>query len=100
MSDARQKFAGVLAYVKIFKAAAGIICRKDLRLALCEQILVEYGISKPNGIESLPTSKRKSHDIATLLTAKDRYIQRLLTENEQMKYEVELFSRKNLSSHA
>lgn len=54
------------------------------------KVLVEYGISKPNWIESPPTSKRKSHDTATLLAEKDGYIQRLLAENEQMKYEIEL----------
>lgn len=54
------------------------------------KVLVEYGISKPNWIESPPTSKRKSHDTATLLAEKDGYIQRLFAENEQMKYEIEL----------
>lgn len=54
------------------------------------KVLVEYGISKPDWIETPPTSKRKSRDTATLLAEKDGYIQRLLAENEQMKYEIEL----------
>lgn len=58
------------------------------------KVLVEYGISKPDWVESPPTSKRKPHDIATLLAEKDGYIQRLLTENEQMKYEIELLRGK------
>lgn len=58
------------------------------------KLLVEYGISKPDWIESPPTSKRKSHDIATLLAEKDGYIQRLLAENEQMKYEIEILHGK------
>ncbi len=58
------------------------------------KVLVEYGISKPNWIESPPTSERKSHDIAILLAEKDGYIQRLLAENEQMKYEIELLRGK------
>lgn len=58
------------------------------------KVLVEYGISKPDWIESPPTSKRKSHDTATLLAEKDGYIQRLLAENEQMKYEIELLRGK------
>jgi len=58
------------------------------------KILVEYGISKPDWIESPPTPKRKPRDIDTLLAEKDGYIQRLLTENEQMKYEIELLRGK------
>lgn len=58
------------------------------------KLLVEYGISKPNWIDSPPTSKGKSRDIATLLAEKDGYIQRLLAENEQMKYEIELLRGK------
>lgn len=58
------------------------------------KLLVEYGISKPDWIESPPTSKRESRDIATLLAEKDGYIQRLLAENEQMKYEIELLRGK------
>jgi len=57
------------------------------------QVLVEYGISKPDWIESSPAQK-KSRDIETLLAEKDGYIQRLLTENEQMKYEIELLRGK------
>ena len=58
------------------------------------KVLVEYGISKPAWVESPTTSKRKPRDIATLLAEKDGYIQRLLTENEQMKYEIELLRGK------
>lgn len=58
------------------------------------KVLVEYGISKPDWIESSPTQKKKSHDVATILAEKDGYIQRLLTENEQMKYEIELLRGK------
>lgn len=58
------------------------------------KILVEYGISKPDWIESPPVPKRKPRDIDTLLAEKDGYIQRLLTENEQMKYEIELLRGK------
>lgn len=58
------------------------------------KVLVEYGISKPDWIESPPTSKRKSRDLDTLLAEKDGYIQRLLAENEQMKYEIELLRGK------
>ena len=58
------------------------------------KVLVEYCISKPAWVESPPTSKRKPRDIATLLAEKDGYIQRLLTENEQMKYEIELLRGK------
>lgn len=58
------------------------------------KVLVEYGISKPDWIEAPPTSKRKPRDTVTLLAEKDGYIQRLLTENEQMKYEIELLRGK------
>ncbi len=58
------------------------------------KVLVEYGISKPDWIESSPARKKESRDIATLLAEKDGYIQRLLTENEQMKYEIELLRGK------
>jgi hypothetical protein len=37
--DARQKFAGVLAYGKNFNDAGDKICRKDVRMGLCEQAL-------------------------------------------------------------
>lgn len=58
------------------------------------KVLVEYGISKPDWIESSPARKKESRDVATLLAEKDGYIQRLLTENEQMKYEIELLRGK------
>ena len=58
------------------------------------KVLVEYGISKPDWIESSRARKKESRDIATLLAEKDGYIQRLLTENEQMKYEIELLRGK------
>ena len=58
------------------------------------KVLVEYGISKPDWIESSPARKKEARDIATLLAEKDGYIQRLLTENEQMKYEIELLRGK------
>ena len=54
------------------------------------KMLVEYDISKPAWVESPPTSKREPRDITTLLAEKNGYIQRLITENEQMKYEIEL----------
>ena len=53
-------------------------------------MLVEYDISKPAWVESPPTSKREPRDITTLIAEKNGYIQRLITENEQMKYEIEL----------
>lgn len=58
------------------------------------KVLVEYGISKPDWIETPTASKRKPRDTVTLLAEKDGYIQRLLTENEQMKYEIELLRGK------
>lgn len=57
-------------------------------------MLVEYDISKPAWVESPPTSKREPRDITTLLAEKNGYIQRLITENEQMKYEIELLRGK------
>ena len=35
------------------------------------KVLVEYGISKPDWIESSPARKKESRDIATLLAEKD-----------------------------
>jgi len=58
------------------------------------KVLVEYGISKPDWIESPSTAERKSRDVAILLAERDGYIQRLLAENEQMKYEIELLRGK------
>ncbi len=58
------------------------------------KVLVEHGISKPDRIEYSPASKTKSLDITARLAEKDKYIQQLLTENERLKYEIELLRGK------
>jgi len=58
------------------------------------KILVEYGIAKPKWVDSFGEAKDSQRDIDILLSEKDGYIQRLLTENEQMRYEIELLRGK------
>lgn len=58
------------------------------------KILVEYGISKPKWINAPREAKGIQRDINVLLAEKDGYIQRLLTENDQLRYEVELLRGK------
>ena len=58
------------------------------------KILVEYGISKPKWIGAPCEAKDNQRNMDILLAEKDGYIQRLLTENDQLKYEVELLRGK------
>ncbi len=58
------------------------------------KVLVDHGISKPDRIEASPAQKTKSLDFTARLAEKDKYIQQLLTENEQLKYEIELLRGK------
>ncbi len=58
------------------------------------KILVEYGISKPKWIDDPCEAKDNRRDMDILLAEKDGYIQRLLTENDQLRYEVELLRGK------
>lgn len=58
------------------------------------KILVEHGISKPKWIDTPCETKDTRRDMDILLAEKDGYIQRLLTENDQLKYEVELLRGK------
>lgn len=58
------------------------------------KILVEYGISKPKWSDASCKVKDGQRDIDILLAEKDGYIQRLLTENDQLRYEVELLRGK------
>lgn len=58
------------------------------------KILVEYGISKPRDQESLSSENGKLRNVDILLAERDGYIQRLLSENEQLKYEIELLRGK------
>lgn len=58
------------------------------------KILVEYGISRPSHLDA-PTCKTVApRNIDTIIAEKDGYIQRLLTENDQLKYEIELLRGK------
>ena len=58
------------------------------------KILVEYGISKPKWVDAPCESKDNRRDMDILLAEKDGYIQRLLAENDQLRYEVELLRGK------
>ncbi len=58
------------------------------------KILVEYGISRPKWIDAPCEAKDNRRDMEILLAEKDGYIQRLLTENDQLMYEVELLRGK------
>lgn len=58
------------------------------------KILVEYGISKPKWMDTPCESEDSRRDMDTLLAEKDGYIQRLLAENDQLRYEVELLRGK------
>lgn len=58
------------------------------------KILVEYGISRPDHLDA-PVGKADSPcNINTIVAEKDGYIQRLLAENDQLKYEIELLRGK------
>jgi hypothetical protein len=58
------------------------------------RILVEYGISKPSHLESSSKDGNPQRDVNTILAEKEGYIQRLLSENEQLRYEIELLRGK------
>jgi hypothetical protein len=58
------------------------------------RILVEYGVSRPSHLESSSENISAQRDVDTILAEKDGYIQRLLSENEQLKYEIELLRGK------
>lgn len=58
------------------------------------KILVEHGISKPGDLESLPSEHSKLQNTDILLAEREGYIQRLRSENEQLKYEIELLRGK------
>lgn len=58
------------------------------------RILVEYGISRPSHLESSPKDGSTQRDADTILAEKDGYIRRLLSENEQLRYEIELLRGK------
>lgn len=58
------------------------------------KILIEYGISKPKWIDAPCEAKDNRRDVDILLAEKDGYIQRLLAENDQLRYEVELLRGK------
>lgn len=64
------------------------------------KILVEHGIVEVRETNPSETSGSIPRDIETLLAEKDGYIQRLLFENEQLKYEIELLrGRVHLLTH-
>lgn len=58
------------------------------------KILVEYSISKPKWVDAPCEPKDNQRNIDTLLAERDGYIQRLLAENDQLRYEVELLRGK------
>lgn len=58
------------------------------------KILVEYGVVKPKRVDYPCESKDNQRDMDTLLAEKDGYIQRLLAENDQLRYKVELLRGK------
>lgn len=58
------------------------------------KILVEYGISQPSHLDT-PTCKTDApRNIDMIIAEKDGYIHRLLTENDRLKYEIELLRGK------
>lgn len=58
------------------------------------KVLVEHGIIQPQITEGTGKANNASPRMAMLLAEKDRYIQRLLNENNQLRYEVELLRGK------
>ena len=58
------------------------------------KVLVEYGIIQPQIPEGADKANNASPRMAMLLAEKDGYIQRLLNENNQLRYEVELLRGK------
>lgn len=58
------------------------------------KILVEYGIIQPQISEQTTTGIENTCRMEMLIAEKDGYIQRLLNENEQLRYEVELLRGK------
>ena len=58
------------------------------------KVLVEYGIIQPQITEGADKANNASPRMAMLLAEKDGYIQRLLNENDQLRYEVELLRGK------
>ena len=58
------------------------------------KILVEYGIIQPQTSEQTTTGIENTRRMELLIAEKDGYIQRLLNENEQLRYEVELLRGK------
>ena len=58
------------------------------------KVLVEYGIIQPQITEGADKANNASPRMAMLLAEKDGYIQRLLNENNQLRYEVELLRGK------
>lgn len=57
------------------------------------KVLVEHGIIQPQSSEHTAETENK-RKIEMLIAEKDGYIQRLLNENEQLRYEVELLRGK------
>ena len=58
------------------------------------KVLVEHGIIQPQITEGADKANNASPRMAMLLAEKDGYIQRLLNENDQLRYEVELLRGK------
>ena len=58
------------------------------------KVLGEYGIIQPHSTEGADKANNASPRMAMLLAEKDGYIQRLLNENNQLRYEVELLRGK------
>ena len=58
------------------------------------KVMVEHGIIQPQSSEKTISGTEKDPCTDLLLEEKDRYIQRLLKENEQLRYEVELLRGK------
>ena len=58
------------------------------------KVLEEHGIIQPQITEGADKANNASPRMAMLLAEKDGYIQRLLNENDQLRYEVELLRGK------